>query len=38
MVKFFQFKILVRRRSMSLNGVMLEVLKQHLVFSVHHIL
>ena len=38
MVKFSEVKKLLRCRSMSLNGVRLMVLKQHLVFSAGHIL
>ena len=38
MVKFSEVKKLLRRRSMSLNGVRLVVLKQQLVFSADRIL
>ena len=38
MVKFSEVKKILRRRSMSLIGLRLEVLKQHLVFSVGLIL
>jgi len=37
MVKFSEFKKLLKCRSMSLNGVRLVVLKQQLVFSVDRI-
>jgi len=38
MVKFSEVKKLLRRRNMSLNGVRLVELKQHLVFSADRIL
>jgi len=38
LVKFSEVKKILRRRSMSLIGLRLVVLKQHLVFSADHIL